>query len=50
MGAHQVVMQPPRHWPQVGLKVKKDEIDIVIKRKSHLITKGYVQQADINFD
>jgi hypothetical protein len=50
MGAHQVVTQPPRHWPQVGLKVKKDEIDIVIKHKSRLVAKGYVQQTDINFD
>jgi hypothetical protein len=31
-------------------KQKKDEFGAVIKNKAHLVTKGYVQQADIDFN
>jgi hypothetical protein len=42
--SHRAIGQP------CEIKVKKDEIDIVIKHKSRLVAKGYVQQTDINFD
>jgi hypothetical protein len=31
-------------------KQKKDEFGAVIKNKAHLVTKGYEQQADIDFN
>ena len=34
----------------MGYKVKRDELDVIVKHKARLVARGFVQHDDIGFE